>query len=103
MAFEQRPTTLVVGDDYPLYVEALCRHIEADDRFVLGGVAVDGDGAVRACETKRPGVALVGWFLFGARGGHRVPAPRLLTRRSAASDRCNLLEARCRARQTWTP
>lgn len=68
MAFVDGPTTLVVADDYPLYVEALCRHIETDDRFVLGCVAVDGDGAVRAVETERPGVALVGWFLSGRRG-----------------------------------
>ena len=68
MGFGEGSTTLVVADDYPLYVEALCRHIEGDDRFVLGGVAVDGDGAVSVCGTLRPGVALVGWFLSGRRG-----------------------------------
>lgn len=61
-------TTLLVADDYPLYVEGLCRRVEGDGRFRLGGVAVDGDEAVRLCESVRPDVALVGWFLAGRRG-----------------------------------
>lgn len=85
MAFEEGPTTLVVADDYPLYVEALCRHIEADERFVLGAVAADCHGAVRAFETQRPGVALVGWFLSGRRG------PALFEELRAASAATNIV------------
>lgn len=60
--------TLVVADDYPMYVEGLCRHVDGDDRFRLGGVAADGDEAVELCASVRPTIALVGWFLSGRRG-----------------------------------
>lgn len=38
--------SLVIADDYPLYVEGLCRRVEDDGRFRLAGVATDGDEAV---------------------------------------------------------
>ncbi|MGH9282384.1 MAG: LuxR C-terminal-related transcriptional regulator, partial [Acidimicrobiales bacterium] len=60
--------TLIVADDYPLYVEGLHRRVEADGRFRLAGTAGDGDEAVRLCIETRPDVALVGWFLAGQRG-----------------------------------
>lgn len=60
-------TTVVVADDYPLYVEGLCRYIDGDDRFQLVGVAGDGPAAAELCLETRPGVALVGYFLSGTR------------------------------------
>ena len=68
MSVHDAPTTLVVADDYPLFLEGLCRHIEGDDRFLLGGIATNGEQAVRACAASRPDVALIGWFLTGRRG-----------------------------------
>lgn len=68
MAVHDAPTTLVVADDYPLFLEGLCRHIDGDERFQLSGVATNGDEAVRACAAAQPDVALVGWFLTGRRG-----------------------------------
>lgn len=60
--------TLVVADDYPLYLEGLCRRISEDARFRLVGVADDGDDAVELCAESQPSVALVGYFLSGRRG-----------------------------------
>lgn len=60
--------SLVVADDYPLYVEGLCRRIEEDGRFRLAGVAATGDEAVAVCGDTQPDVALVGYFLSGRRG-----------------------------------
>lgn len=65
---EANPTTVVVADDYPLYVEGLCRHLEADERFRVGDAVADGNAAVAACAELRPHVALVGWFISGRRG-----------------------------------
>lgn len=61
-------TTLIVADDYPMYVEALCRYIDGDERFRLGGVAASGDEAVSLCAAAQPTIALVGWFVSGRRG-----------------------------------
>ncbi len=60
--------SLVIADDYPLYVEGLCRRIEDDVRFRLAGVATDGDEAVALCAEAQPEVALVGYYLAGRRG-----------------------------------
>lgn len=62
------PITVVVADDYPLYVEALCRRLEADARFTLVGTVPDGPSAVEVCTAVRPDVALVGYFLAAKRG-----------------------------------
>ena len=62
------PASLVVADDYPLYVEGLSRRIEADRRFHLVGTAHDGEEAASLCAETQPDVALVGWFLSGRRG-----------------------------------
>jgi len=62
------PITVVVADDYPLYVEALCRRLEADARFTLVGTASDGPSTVEVCTAVRPDVALVGYFLAAKRG-----------------------------------
>lgn len=60
--------SLVIADDYPLYLEGLCRRVEADGRFRLAGVAGAGDEAVELCAETRPDVALVGYYLSGRRG-----------------------------------
>ena len=73
------PTTLVVADDYPLYVEGLCRHVDGDERFHLEDAVADADGVVRACAALRPDVVLVGWFLPGR------PGPALFEQLRAAS------------------
>lgn len=61
-------TTLIVADDYPMYVEALCRHLDGDKRFHLGGVAATGDETVALCASVQPTLALVGWYVSGPRG-----------------------------------
>jgi two-component system, NarL family, nitrate/nitrite response regulator NarL len=55
--------SLVVADDYPLFLEGLARRIEEDGRFHLVATATTGPGAVAAFEREQPGVALVGWHL----------------------------------------
>ena len=65
---QANPTTVVVADDYPVYVEGLCRHLDTDERFRLGDAVADADSAVAACAALHPDVALVGWFLSGRRG-----------------------------------
>lgn len=55
--------SVVVADDYPLYVAGLCRCIEDDARFRLAGVAGDGPGTVELFGELQPDVALVGYFL----------------------------------------
>lgn len=60
--------TLVIADDYPLFVEGLCARIADDHRFRLVGLATDGPGAVQVCSRHHPGVALVGYFLPRLRG-----------------------------------
>lgn len=62
------PTTVVIADDYPLYVEALGRRLEEDVRFSLAGTVSDGPSAVEACTAVRPDVALVGYYLAAKRG-----------------------------------
>lgn len=79
------PTTIVVADDYPLYVEGLRGHLEKDDRFTLVGVGTDGDQAVTICEKEQPRVALLGYFLAGSRGGE------LLQRVMTASDTTSIV------------
>lgn len=79
------PITLVVADDYPLYLEGLCRYLEDDDRFGLLGTAVDGPGAIELCAQTRPMVALVGYFLPGQRG------PALLQGLMEASERTSVV------------
>lgn len=64
----EAPITLVVADDYPLYLEGLCQYLENDARFDLVGTAVDGPGAIELCAQTRPMVAFVGYFLPGQRG-----------------------------------
>ena len=61
-------TSLVVADDYPLFLEGLERRLQADGRFTLVGSAQTGPAAVEVCERERPGVALVGFHLPGLRG-----------------------------------
>lgn len=61
-------TRLVVADDYPMYLESLCRHVGDDDRFELAGVAGDGPQAVDLCAEAVPAVALIGYFLPRLRG-----------------------------------
>jgi two-component system nitrate/nitrite response regulator NarL len=60
--------SLVIADDYPLYVEGLSRRAEIDGRLRLTGTAGDADEAVDLCTKTRPDLALVGWFLMGRRG-----------------------------------
>lgn len=62
------PSTVVVVDDYPLFVEALAQRLADDHRFSLVGVATDGRAAVELCAERRPAVALIGWFLPDMRG-----------------------------------
>lgn len=62
------PISVVVADDYPLYVEALRRRLDDDARFTWAGTVSDGPSAVEACARARPDVALVGYFLAARRG-----------------------------------
>lgn len=83
---ELRPgATLVVADDYPLYVDGLRRYIEDDPRFRLVGVATDGAEAVKLCAEARPAVALIGYFLSGRRG------PALFEQLQAASGQTQIV------------
>lgn len=61
-------TSIVVADDYPLFVEALTQRLDQDGRFRLVGVAVNGPGVINLCAETRPAVALVGYFLPGCQG-----------------------------------
>lgn len=82
-AGEESVATVVVADDYPLYVEGLCRHLERDSRFRVVGVASNAAEAIAVCSEHRPTVALVGYFLAGKRGAdllHSVMASSEHTR-----------------------
>jgi two-component system nitrate/nitrite response regulator NarL len=66
-----RRITVLVGDDQPLFLDALARAIRQCVRFELVAEVGDGPAALRAIEDRRPDVAVVSLAL-PLLGGERV-------------------------------
>lgn len=67
-AAPRRPLSLVVADDHPAVVEAVCRFVEHEPDMALVGRAPDGDRAWRLIQEHRPDVALLDVRMPGAGG-----------------------------------
>jgi two-component system nitrate/nitrite response regulator NarL len=53
------PVRVVVADDHPLYLEALCQTIERRDGMTLLATAIDGEQALEIVREHKPDVAVL--------------------------------------------